>query len=533
MLKQVDEERDGGDDAEKREDGKELAEDQSQMRSTCDVCLRMKIKCDKEKPHCWTCTRKGYRCSYSKKRKPGRKFTARSSSYQSSGGEYEETKKNQPETEKRNRFQKSVLIRPNHAPSLAIPNIEGFGFQEMSFLALYHKVFQNQFPYAVDLGCYGRHMSTALLKSSSVTSDQADLVSLWSSVAIGSVFSGNKRDLSQYLDWLQHASDAGGLSAGGSAEAHARLRLALLGDVLGEYKRALDVLNECKPQVEALDDQMASMSLKAMYTFFSGVTKDSLKFMFDLVEQGCENLLESAEAAHSQNALNIFYNVVYTLFKLPFAFKTSQEQTAVAVQACHHNLTLAETVMAQFPESYSPFSHFILQETLFTVEVCFFKKLNQGLDRSRTKLIPQLRSYPFLVQISYVGVRVECILYVLWLSGDEHSFDELRTIWNSQVHMKPDSHRPMPPFQEYNPSTQCDHFRCQVAQPKLKEAVQASLASVASGIASAQEKVKPPSLITKIAARKVCGPLITSVEEWQGTYYKALEMLGSGKQEEI
>ncbi|CAM9651930.1 unnamed protein product, partial [Heterosigma akashiwo] len=33
----------------------------------------MKKKCDKTKPHCFTCVRKGYSCVYTIKQKPGRK----------------------------------------------------------------------------------------------------------------------------------------------------------------------------------------------------------------------------------------------------------------------------------------------------------------------------------------------------------------------------------------------------------------------------------------------------------------------------
>lgn len=43
------------------------------LRTTCDLCLKKKIKCDGRKPACSNCERKDAQCVYTMKRKPGRK----------------------------------------------------------------------------------------------------------------------------------------------------------------------------------------------------------------------------------------------------------------------------------------------------------------------------------------------------------------------------------------------------------------------------------------------------------------------------
>jgi len=134
--------------------------------------------------------------------------------------------------------------------------------------------------------------------------------------------------------------------------------------------------------------------------------------------------------------------------------------------------------MAARPEAYNPMAVFVVEECAWLLEVAFLQQIGASVDRARGKLAPLLRAHPYIVHISYINQRVESLLYAFWLLKERGLYEEVAAVWNAQVYMNPARLRPFPPFEEYSPeSQQCDHFRCQMINPKLKLAIDMFLSS--------------------------------------------------------
>eukprot|EP00639_Heterosigma_akashiwo_P003176 CAMPEP_0194566856 /NCGR_PEP_ID=MMETSP0292-20121207/5560_1 /TAXON_ID=39354 /ORGANISM="Heterosigma akashiwo, Strain CCMP2393" /LENGTH=130 /DNA_ID=CAMNT_0039416501 /DNA_START=418 /DNA_END=806 /DNA_ORIENTATION=- len=114
-------------------------------------------------------------------------------------------------------------MTPKRTIGFTAPTLEGFSFQERSFLGLFQKFFRTLCPAAVDTDHYSRILS-AQPRSPAAEGEglgaplppppgrQADLVGLWSAVAVGALFAGNRRDLGTYVARVQRAAAAGGLA---------------------------------------------------------------------------------------------------------------------------------------------------------------------------------------------------------------------------------------------------------------------------------------------------------------------------------
>lgn len=438
---------------EKNDYGDEYAT--KEMRSACDLCLLRKKKCDKGKPSCGTCVRKGNHCQYSAKRlrgRPPRKLVhAKAKS-------------------------ERCTARPEHAPSLQVPAIAGFGFQEMRFLNLYQSLFRDLCPAAADPNIFGRVLSTRhQMKSASSalslnSADQADLVGVWSAVAVGSLFSGNTRDLGHYVARLRQATEDGGLSGGGgSDEVRARLPLALMHDVFGRTDEAYNALDLCCPQA---GDTVASMSIMALFPILAGgCPQKFLDRFLALVKKGSQNFLDTPEQAHAQRAMNIFYEVYFAVlkaYKMPLEDHVGAlEALEATIQACHHNLSQGEADMARRPEEYSPVVLFIVQDKLFLLELSCLGEVPDALSRCRRLSSGLLRAHPYLLHISYIRIKVCSMMYASWAAGEQDLYRTFADIWNAQAFVA-DGCQPFPPFQEYIPSRQCDHYYCKMWQPQFE-----------------------------------------------------------------
>lgn len=302
-------------------------------------------------------------------------------------------------------------------------------------------------------------------------SQQADLVGLWSSVAVGALFSGNKRDLQQYIAHLQRATEVGGLLSGGSTEVRARLPLALMHDVLGQTEQAYNVLDLSRPQVEGQGNALESMSMNSLFPILAGgCPQKFIDFFFTLVGKGSQNFLATPEQIHAQRAMNIFYEVYFAVLKMPFASGEGNEDNLEAmVRACHRNLSLGEVDTKQRPEDYSPIVYFIVQDKLFLLELCCLGEVSNALGRCK-RLPALLREHSYLLHISYIRIKVCSMVYTCWVAGDRETYQSFAAIWNTQACVAADCML-LPPFEEYNPDLQCDHYYCQMWQPKFQLAI--------------------------------------------------------------
>lgn len=465
-----------------------------EVRTTCDVCLRKKIKCDKGRPSCWHCAKRGLPCKYSLKKKPGRKRCRALAD--NKNGDSPTAEEHYPGDEKAGDSEREIptgspkssgkqailqkkqagqLIQSERAssrkPQYLSFLVGSLGHQEACFLDVFLNVFKSNIPALTDSGFFSRVLAQQPLASGDVpltSCQQANNVVVWSSIAIGSILSCNQRDLPTYLGRMRAAVDGGGLLSHSTEGVRARMQKALLNDLLGNDARTLYLMDDSSHEIEnGVKDTKCSSSLKILSVFLSGKSQKSYKKIMAMAEEGVSTFFDGEEGFHVPQCLRQFYEAGLALAKMPFLFGHA-ELSEETVRACHHNLVLVEAEVVRAGDS--AFTLLVVQDCLTFLEICLLGMVQEGLNRA-VGMLRLLQGLPSLSLISYINMAIHRLAFIFRYTGNQDSYGELAALHNSMIHLKVGDEKPLPPFSEYCAETQCDHFRCRNMFPKFKLAL--------------------------------------------------------------
>eukprot|EP00638_Chattonella_subsalsa_P002050 CAMPEP_0117762650 /NCGR_PEP_ID=MMETSP0947-20121206/18077_1 /TAXON_ID=44440 /ORGANISM="Chattonella subsalsa, Strain CCMP2191" /LENGTH=506 /DNA_ID=CAMNT_0005584023 /DNA_START=524 /DNA_END=2047 /DNA_ORIENTATION=+ len=301
--------------------------------------------------------------------------------------------------------------------------------------------------------------------------DMAQIASLWSGIAVGSILMGNRRDVGGYIQRAAQAIEGCGHHTihgpGSGAIAVAHLHLALMYDWLDQQGKCRFHLAQAEAQ--KVVDPEVSASVKSL-KLFSGLSKsNAVDCIFEMIGRWEDNVFTKEELKHFPLNMQIYYESVVFMCKAGFFFEGTEEEACQLYQDIYQNELLAEKSLNE-QTRVSTINYGLLQMQLAGHEIAYLGLFETGIKRIRQIVDVLCNDHISTLLIGPFWVWFDVFAYVLWLVGDVTTYNKVMLSHNALLKHKPEE-SPLLPFEKMNWEGYCTHFFCQNFMPKFLAAV--------------------------------------------------------------